>query len=186
MKARGYMGKIAVVDLSTGKIEFPDLLEDVARKFIGGSGLGAKILFEETGPETDPLGPENLLIFAVGPVTGTKGFNSDRFEVITKSPKTGLYGEANCGGHWASTFKKCGFDALVIKGKSKAPVYLEITDDNVEIRNGTDVWGKDTFQTHEILKRKAGEKAEIVWRYTKTQANYLSRKRMIPDVINIF
>lgn len=162
MKAKGYMGKIAVVNLSTGKTEFPDLPEDVAKKFIGGSGLGAKILFEETGPETDPLGPENLLIFAVGPVTGTKGFNSDRFEVITKSPKTGLYGEANCGGHWASGFKKCGFDALVIKEKSKAPVYLDITNDKVEIKSATDLWGKDTFQTHEILQKRVGEKSEVI------------------------
>ena len=161
MKAKGYMGKIARVDLSAGKIQIIDLKDDFAKKYIGGSGFGAKFLYDETGPETDPLGPDNLLIFATGPVTGTKAFNSDRFEVITKSPKSGMYGEANCGGKWGSRFKKCGFDALVIKGRAAKPVYLNITDNNIKIADASDLWGKDTFKTHSILKEKAGDKSEI-------------------------
>jgi aldehyde:ferredoxin oxidoreductase len=161
MQAKGYMGKIARVDLTTGEITFEELSDDLARKYIGGSGLGARFLYDETGPETDPLGPKNLLIFAVGAVTGTKGFNSDRFEVITKSPKTGIYGEANCGGHWASRFKKCGFDVLIIKGKADNPVYVNITEDKVVIEGASDLWGKNTFYTHETLQAKAGEKSEV-------------------------
>jgi aldehyde:ferredoxin oxidoreductase len=161
MNAKGYMGKIARVDLTAGKIEIIELADDFARKYIGGSGFGAKYLYDETGPETDPLGPENLLIFATGPVTGTKAFNSDRFEVITKSPKSGMYGEANCGGKWGSRFKKCGLDALIIKGCSDKPVYLNVTDDGVEIVEANEVWGKDTFKTHKILKEKSGEKSEV-------------------------
>ncbi len=161
MKTKGYMGKIARVDLSRKKIEIIELDDAFARKYIGGSGFGAKFLYDETGPETDPLGPDNLLIFATGPVTGTKAFNSDRFEVITKSPKSGMYGEANCGGRWGSRFKKCGFDALVIKGCSDKPVYLDISDGDISINEASDLWGLDTFKTHSILKEKNGDKSEV-------------------------
>ena len=157
----GYMGKILEVDLTNREIEIRDFPKDVAQKYIGGSGFGAIVLYKETGPATDPLGPENPLIFATGPVTGTRGFNSDRFEVITKSPKTGIYGEASCGGHWGSRFKKCGFDALIIRGKASTPVYLRICEDTVEIIDAEGFWGKDTFYTHEKLKEIEGEKAEI-------------------------
>ncbi len=161
MKTKGYMGKIARVDLSRKKIEIIELDDAFARKYIGGSGFGAKFLYDETGPETDPLGPDNLLIFATGPVTGTKAFNSDRFEVITKSPKSGMYGEANCGGRWGSRFKKCGFDALVIKGCSDKPVYLDISDGEISINDASDLWGLDTFKTHSNLKEKNGAKSEV-------------------------
>lgn len=161
MESKGYMGKIAEVNLTTEEITIRDFPEDIAKKYLGGSGFGAKVLYDETGPETDPLGPENPLIFAAGPVTGTRSFNSDRFEVISKSPKTGIYGEASCGGHWGSRFKKCGFDALIIRGKSPKPVYLRITEDTVEIKDAAEYWGKDTFYTHEKLKSLEGEKSEV-------------------------
>jgi aldehyde:ferredoxin oxidoreductase len=160
MESKGYMGKIAEVNLTTEKITIRDFPEEIAKKYVGGSGFGAKVLYDETGPETDPLGPDNPLIFATGPVTGTRSFNSDRFEVITKSPKTGIYGEASCGGHWGSRFKKCGFDALIIRGKASKPVYLRVTEDTVEIQDAADYWGKDTFYTHEKLKALEGNKSE--------------------------
>lgn len=161
MQSKGYMGKYARIDLSSGKISYEDFTDEMAKKYIGGSGFGAKLLYDETGPDTAPLGPDNLLIFAVGPVTGTKAFNSDRFEVISKSPKTGIYGEASCGGHWGSRFKKCGLDAIVIKGKADHPVYLNITEAKIEIEDATDFWGKDTFYTHEKLQERAGKKSEV-------------------------
>lgn len=160
MQAKGYMGKILRVDLSTRKIETEELTDAVAEKFLGGSGLGAKILYEETSVETDPLGPDNLLFFGVGPMTGTKTFNSDRFEAVSKSPLTGIYGEANVGGYWGSTFKKCGYDAIVIKGKSDSPVYINIHDEKVEIKDASHIWGKDTFEATGILKEEAGKTAK--------------------------
>ena len=90
----GYMGKMLRINLNTNQIEIEELREDIARKYIGGSGLGARILFRETSLDTNPLGPENILIFMTGPLTGTRAFSSDRFEVITKSPLTGIYAEA--------------------------------------------------------------------------------------------
>ncbi|MCF7929215.1 MAG: hypothetical protein K9L68_10490, partial [Spirochaetales bacterium] len=158
---KGYMNKIARINLTAETVEYQELPEETAKLYIGGSGLGAWFLSSETGPETDPLGPDNLLIFAAGPLTGTTIFNSDRFEVVTKSPKTGIYGEASCGGRWGSRFKKCGFDALIITGRSASPVYLNITDDSVEIKDAGSLWGQDTFKTHETLRNQAGKNSEV-------------------------
>lgn len=161
MVAKGYMGKILRVDLSRRKVIIEDTEEEQAKKYIGGSGLGAKILFEETSVETNPLGSENLLIFAVGLLTGTRVFSSDRSEVIAKSPATGIYCEANCGGHWGEKFKRCGYDALVIQGTAEAPVYLYIDEDQVQIKDASRLWSKDTFETTRVLKEERGESAQV-------------------------
>ncbi len=131
----GYMGKILRINLSTKSITEEKLEEDTARKYIGGCGLGAKFLMDETGPETDPLGSDNIMVFATGPLNGSGLFNSDRFDVVSKSPLTGIFAESSAGGYWAGKFKRCGFDALVIKGASKKPVYINIIDDTVEIKD---------------------------------------------------
>ncbi len=162
MQFKGYMGKIAEVDLTEGKVTVKDFPETTAEKYVGGSGVGAEILFRETDARTDPLGPDNVLVFATGPVTGTQSFNADRFEVITKSPKTGIYGESSCGGHWGGRFKKCGFDVLVIRGRAPKPVYLKVTEDRVSIEDAAPYRGRDTFFTHERLKQAAGKKSEVL------------------------
>jgi len=154
MQAKGYFGVILRVDLTAGEITKDELSEETARKYVGGCGLGAKILMEETKPETEPLSADNIMIFSVGPVTGTTLFNSDRFDVVTKSPLTGIFAEASAGGYWGGKFKKCGYDALVVKGKADKPVYLYIDNDTVEIRDASHLWGKDTFETTELLKKE--------------------------------
>lgn len=158
----GYFCKLIEIDLSTEEIKFIDLQEDVLRKYIGGSGLGAKLLYESTDSQTEPLSPENVLIFTTGPLTGTKTFSSDRYEVITKSPLTGIYLESDCGGRWGESFKKCGFDGLIIKGKAREPVYITIFDDQIAIRKATHLWGKDTFETDEAIKDEFGKDTRIV------------------------
>lgn len=160
MRAKGYMKKILRIDLNTMKVKVDQLDNEIAEKYIGGSGLGAKILYDETSDDLDPLGPDNLLIFAVGPFTGTRVYNSNRLEVISKSPLTGIYAEANCGGYWGETFKRCGYDALVIKGKAKAPVYIYINEKEVKIEDATKLWGKDTFWTDAFFKEKIGKSIE--------------------------
>jgi len=164
MKAKGYMGRILTVDLTTGTITESELDDSVARKFIGGSGLGAKILLDEKIMHCDPLGPENILIFAVGPLTGSSLFNSDRFDVVTKSPLTGIYAESSAGGYWAGKFKKCGYDALIIKGKAASPVYLAVSDGKAEIKDARPYWGKDTFTVTEMLQHieGPGTKAAVI------------------------
>ena len=116
MDAKGYMGKVLRVDLSTRDVRAEELSDETARAFIGGSGLGSKILYEETAADTDPLGPDNPLIFATGPLTGTMLFNTDRIDVVSKSPLTGIFGEASGGGYWAGKLKACGYDAMVVRG----------------------------------------------------------------------
>ena len=158
--AKGFFSKVLYVDLSEEKITVEHFEERFYRKYIGGSGLGAKILFDGTTEATDPLGPENLLIFAVGPLTGTKIFNSNRFEVISKSPLTGIYGEANCGGYWGECFKRCGYDALVVSGKAKSPVYIYIENDRVKIKDALPVWGMDTFAADRFFKERYGTSSQ--------------------------
>lgn len=158
----GYFNKLLQVDVGTKNVETLPVSDDEYKNFIGGSGIGAMLLHRLTGPDTDPLGSDNPLIFMTGPVTGTKTFSSDRFEVITKSPLTGIYAEADCGGRWAEKFKGCGYDGLVIKGCSEKPVYLFISESGCEIRDASNLWGKDTFETDELLKEECGKSVRTV------------------------
>jgi len=155
------MGKILKVDLGTGATEEIKLNKKDIETFIGGSGLGAKYFHELVSPGVDPLGEKNVLIFMTGPLTGTKAFSSDRFEVITKSPLTNIYAESDCGGKWGSMLKRSGYDGIIITGVSEKPVYLNITDRSVEIADAKDLWGLDTFDTHNKLKESVDKKAEI-------------------------
>jgi len=158
----GYFNRIAIVDLSTGKVSYRSLEEKQWKMFVGGSGIGALLLHEYTDKDTDPLGPDNVLIFMTGPVTGTRVFSSDRFEVITKSPLTGIYAEADCGGRWGEMLKKCGIDGLILKGAAEKPSYLFVTDDGIQIRDAAHLRGKDTFETDEILRDETDSKARTV------------------------
>jgi len=157
----GYMGKILRVDLRNGEIKEEELEEEVAKKFIGGSGLAAKIIYDELSSDVDPLSPENLLIFMTGPLVGVKVPNSGRHAVCAKSPLTGIWGEANSGGTWGVELKKAGYDGIVVKGKAEKPVYLWIHEGGVEIRDASHLWGKDTFETDEIIKEETDEKAVV-------------------------
>ena len=158
---KAYHGRYLDIDLGSGKIETGNFSEEFLRKYIGGSGIGARFLYEQTGPETDPLGPENIIVFATGPVTASAGFNSDRFEVVSKSPQSGIYGEASCGGKWGSRFKKTGYDAVIFRGRSDRPVYVLINEDHVEIKNADEYWGLDTFQTHRMIKAVEDDGCEV-------------------------
>ena len=155
----GYLGKILRINLTTGEMKDTFYDEDILRKYLGGSGLGARILYDETGPDTDPLGPDNVLIFLTGPVEGTKMPNAGRFEVITRSPLTGSYGEANSGGKWGVRLKKSGYDGIIFTGISPEPVYLYINDGKPELFDASELWGKDSFETDDILREKYGKRA---------------------------
>ncbi len=156
MSAGGYMQRILMVDLTSREVSVRDMDERLAMGFIGGTGLGTAMLSEAGGADADPLGSENPLIFAVGPLTGTRLFNSDRFGVVSRSPLTGVYGEASAGGFWGGKFKRCGYDALVITGQSEAAVYIYLDSEGARIRDASHLWGKDTFQTIDLLKAEYG------------------------------
>nr|MDO8077963.1 aldehyde ferredoxin oxidoreductase N-terminal domain-containing protein [Candidatus Freyarchaeota archaeon] len=124
----GYLGKILRVNLSKGKITTEELKEEIQRKYLGGSGLAARILYDELKPGINPLGPDNKLVFATGPLTGTNAPSSGRHLVAAKSPLTGYWGEATSGGFWGAELKFAGFDAVVVEGRSEEPVFLWIKD----------------------------------------------------------
>jgi aldehyde:ferredoxin oxidoreductase len=155
----GYMGKILIIDLTSRQITERVLSDVLLRKYIGGSGLGTELLFKYTTAKTNPLNPENPLIFGTGPLTGSGLFNTDRLSLVTKSPLTGIFAESSSGGYFAGRFKKCGFDTLVILGKAKHPVYISITDNIAEIKDASELWGKDTFETTNLLRSREGDSA---------------------------
>jgi aldehyde:ferredoxin oxidoreductase len=159
--ARGYMGKILFVDLSRNKLIDEALDEKLCRQFIGGYGIGARILFSRQKAGVDPMGPDNTLGILTGPFTGTPAVSGTRFTVVGKSPLTGGWGDANSGGYFGAFLKYAGYDAVFLKGMSAKPVYLFINNGKAELRDATHIWGKDTRQTEEILKSELGKGVEV-------------------------
>ena len=153
----GFAGKIARIDLTARSVTEEPLDPEVARKYEGGRAFGAKVLLEELKSEIDPLGPENKLIFAGGPTTGTVMPGQTRYVVIGKSPLTGLYGEAGGGGSFMTNVKRAGFDALIIEGKADSPVYVWVHDGQVEIRDASHLWGKLVADTDDTLREEVGD-----------------------------
>ena len=152
----GYAGEILRVDLTSDRITSEELDMGVAEKFLGGRGLGVKILYDELEPRIDPLGNENKIIFASGPLTGTNAPMGGRYEVITKSPLTGTICDAGCGGCLGSELKYAGWDAVVIEGKANSPIYLWINDAEVELRSANYFWGKTTSETRDGIRKEEG------------------------------
>jgi len=153
----GYCGKMLFVDLTKGNHEVLALAEGMAKQYIGGYGIGARILFERMKPGSDALGPDNILGFATGPLTGTGALLSGRYTIVCKSPVTGGWNDANSGGHFGPELKKAGFDAVFVHGASETPVYVWINDGKVEIKDATHMWGKDVLQTEAALKTELGD-----------------------------
>ncbi|KPV61801.1 MAG: Tungsten-containing aldehyde ferredoxin oxidoreductase [Candidatus Bathyarchaeota archaeon BA2] len=154
--------KLLRVDLSTEIIKEEKVDEATTKKFVGGRGVGVKILFDELKPGTDPLGPENKLIFMTGPATGTAFPASGRFHVITKSPLTGRIGDTNCGGNWGPELRFAGFEGIIFEGKAKEPVYLWVHEGEAELRSARKYWGKGVWDTEDGICEELGEpKAKI-------------------------
>jgi aldehyde:ferredoxin oxidoreductase len=153
----GYAGRILFADLTTGTIKKEAPSDSVYRDFIGGTGLGIRMLYEHMKPKADPLGPENVLGFVTGPLTATPTPGSGRFTVVTKSPLTGAWADANAGGFWGPELKWAGYDGVFISGASPKPVYLFISGDKAEIRDASHLWGKDANETDDILQRELGK-----------------------------
>ena len=153
----GFHNKILRVDLSSGQIEVEEPGEHFFRTYLGGWGLIAYYLLKELEPGTDPLGPDNLLIFAPGVVTGAPVGGSGRNAVGAKSPLTGAFGEGDVGGFWGAELKRAGWDAIIVTGQAEEPVYLWIKDDQVEIRDASALWGKETLEVEQLLQEELGD-----------------------------
>jgi aldehyde:ferredoxin oxidoreductase len=164
----GYMGKVLTVDLSLRSVAETDLPETEARLYLGGRGLATRLFVNEIDPGVDPLSAGNVLVFATSPLTGLDVPTAGRGDAVFKSPLTGVIGTSNSGGTWAVTFKRTGFDALVIKGRSDAPVYLHISGEDrplterVRILPAGDPWGKDVPAITDALIERHGADAKVL------------------------
>jgi aldehyde:ferredoxin oxidoreductase len=150
------MGTILRVNLSTGSISKQAFSEADARKYVGGRGLASKILYAELERGINPLGRENKLVYATGPFAATGFPLNSRWLAAAKSPLTGIWGESTCGGTFAVQLKKAGYDAIVVEGTSNTPVYVNIIDDQAEIRSANDLWGMSTLETEVRIAKELG------------------------------
>ncbi|MFW9802755.1 MAG: aldehyde ferredoxin oxidoreductase family protein [Candidatus Thorarchaeota archaeon] len=156
MNMHGYMGQILVVDLTEKTTSLLPIDEQIASKFIGGSGYASKLLHDIMDPSVDPLGPDNMLLFMTGPLTGTLAPSTGRLVVCGKSPLTGIWGEAHVGGHFGANLKFSGFDGILIKGRSDDPVVVRINEGEAGIVSGEELWGMKTDEVQKALKKKLG------------------------------
>lgn len=154
----GYLGKILRVDLMSGTTGVEEKNEGFYRRYWGGRGVIAYYLLDEVPQGADPLGPENVLVFAAGPITGVPLAGSGRNSVGAKSPLTGGYGDAEGGGFFGAELKRAGFDAIVVKGKAEKPVYLSVHDGEAEIRDASRLWGKTTGDAEDLIKEELGDR----------------------------
>ena len=159
---RGYMGKILNVNLTKGEIKEEPLDEKLCHDYIGGYGIGARLLFNRMKAGIDPLGPDNILGVMTGPLTGTDSTFAGRYTVVAKSPLTGGWGDANSGGHFGPHLKFTGYDAVFFSGISEKPVYLFLNNGRAELKDASHLWGKDCFVTEDMLKDEHGEGVESI------------------------
>lgn len=148
----GFIGKILRINLTDKTFKEENLSEKLAKKYVGGAGFGIKYLYDEVPAGADALGPQNKLIFASGPLSGTNAPCASRMALATKSPLTGAVGLALSGGYFPVELKFAGYDALIIEGKSEEPIYLWIKDGNVSFRSAKGLWGTNTFDCQQIIK----------------------------------
>jgi len=150
----GVYGKLLRIDLTKKSVKEETIPDDAFQKYLGGKGLGAYLLLKYLTPKVDPLSPDNKLIFTTGPATGTSFPSAGRYGVFAKSPQTGFFGEGYSGGHVAPVIKQTGYDAIMIEGAAKDPLYLHVSDHGVEFGDASDLWGQETYKTeNELLKR---------------------------------
>ncbi len=154
----GFIGKILKVDLTLGKVHEETLHESFYKTWLGGYGLGARIVYDEITPKTDPLGPKNIIGFTTGILTGAFTALGSSFTAVGKSPLTGTWGDSRAGGYFGAELKSAGFDAVFCYGRASKPVYLWINEENAEIKDASSIWGKDTYKTEDILREEHGDK----------------------------
>ncbi len=159
---KGYMGKFLWVDLNTGKIEVEIPDENLYRDFIGGYGIGSRILYNRMKAGAEPLGPENILGILTGPLTGTPTISGARYAAVAKSPVTGGWGDANSGGYFGPHLKFAGYDAVFFTGISEKPVYLLIDNGKAELKNADHLWGMNAYDTEETLEAEYSPMAKVI------------------------
>ncbi len=152
----GFAGTNLYIDLSTGKIKKEPLDQQLLQSYVGGMGIASRMLYDLLSPDTDPFAPENTIIFATGPLIGTFAPAAARVYTLAKSPMSGLLGTTNGGHSVGIMLKYSGYDNLIISGRAERPVYLKVFDDDIELRDACHLWGKDTWQTIDLLRKEHG------------------------------
>jgi aldehyde:ferredoxin oxidoreductase len=186
-KLYGYNGKIAYIDLSSSKIEIKDLDPNIVEDYLGGAGLSAKLTFDLLSEDDyktlqkDPLSSVNPLIFSTGPLTGTATPSSSRYCVTGISPLTGIWGESTSGGFLPIALKRSGYDALVITGESSEPKFILIKEGNIEIKDASSLWGKNTRETIEDIKERLDDEKLRIACIGKAGENLVSYAAIIND-----
>ncbi|MFQ6000293.1 MAG: aldehyde ferredoxin oxidoreductase family protein [Anaerolineae bacterium] len=150
----GYRGKLLIVDLTSGEIRDEPLNAEYTQKFIGGSGLACRYLYDLIDADTDPLGPENPLVFMTGPLVGTRAPSCGRYVICARSPQTRIWGESNIGGFLGPELRFAGYDGIMIRGQAPGPTYLFIKDGQAELRSASHLWRQDSYKTQEVIKRE--------------------------------
>ncbi len=158
----GYGGRILALDLTSGQSRVEELSESFARAFLGGNGFAIRLLHDRVGPGVDPLSPDNAIVFAVGPITDTTVVGNSRCCVGTKSPLNGLFFDSTFGGQFPCTFKRTGFDALLITGRAARPVYLLVEEGGVRLKPADGLWGKTTGETIQAVLEREGADADVL------------------------
>jgi aldehyde:ferredoxin oxidoreductase len=153
----GYTYKILIVDLTAEKTNVKELPKSFCKKFLGGNGFGIKLLYDHVKPGIDPLSPDNVVVFAVGPFLGTSIPTSGKYIVYSKSPLTGFQGESVSSSFWGHSLKMAGYDCLIIKGRAKRQTYLFIDDNIIEFRSARELWGKNCIETERLIREKIGD-----------------------------
>jgi len=153
----GYSERILYVNMTTKKSSVEAISHNFCKKYIGGIGFVTRLLYDNTKPKIDPLGPDNALVFATGPFTGTMVSLGNKCVVAAKSPLTSFIGDSLTSSFYPSELRHAGYDGIVIKGKAEEPTYLFIDDDNVEFRNGKDLWGKSCLKTEKLIREEIGD-----------------------------
>jgi aldehyde:ferredoxin oxidoreductase len=156
---KGFFNQLLRINLSRQKSTVEPIPESVLRSYLGGKGLGSYLLLKENPPHIDPFSPENHLIFTLGPLADTPFYGSSRYAVFTKSPQTGIYSESYSGGKITLSLSRTGYDAIIIEGKSKHPVFLEISDQEVAFHSASSLWEKETYDAEEAILKKVGKDA---------------------------
>ncbi len=152
----GWMGKILKIDVGTGEVTTTPT-EAYVDDYLGGRGVGVRLIYDQLKPGTKPLDPGNPIIFSMGPLTGTAMPSSGRTDVTSLSPQNNLRGRSNFGGYWGPEAKYAGYDHIILTGKAEKPVYVWISDDGVQIRDAGALWGKDTYETQKLIQQELGD-----------------------------
>jgi len=177
----GYTGKTLSVDLSRNKIIIEPTNEEYAATYIGGSGYACRLALDHLNINTEPLGPENVLIFATGPLVGTAAPDSGRHAVCARSPLTRLWGESYSGGVFGAKMKFAGFDVIVVKGRATVPAYISVREGKAEIRSAKHLWGEDTASTQKLIKEELNDRAASVSCIGKAGENLVKYAAVIND-----